>query len=343
PKRPPTCSPTQKPPPSPAPVDAGDDSIPLVYPVDVEETGAPPAVVPAPAASTPPAAVHPPPPTPSPHPAAVPPPTASSPPAPQPPPPPPPSPAPPTPAPPGQLGFVDIEGDVIAPSDRQAVYGGLVLGAIMVVAALGITYTPLQSARDRILVPALVGGIGAILLGAGLYGMYFMRKHVIVCENGIRCGRGGKQETLFWSDVTAVRDFSVKLLMNGILQHTTRTISVRTPGRKIEFSGDVQGIHGIAEATLQRAYDHILPDVLQRLAAGESVSLGPLSVSSTGIETRIETVPWSRIGDVQVNNGHIVIFRGGETASWLRILLGEIDNVRLLFALLDKFGGRVRP
>ena len=317
----------------PTPGTAGDDDIPLVYPVDSPEPGeSPAATAPPPATKTPPATPAPPatkpPATPAP-------PAASAPPLPTP---------PRAVSPPGQLGMIDYEGDAVAPADRQAVVGGLILGGLFLVAMVAMIYFPLKSARDRVLVPALVGVCGIALTGGCVFALTRICKHITVYENGLRCNKGSKHETLFWADVEAVRDYSVKLYMNGMFQHMTRTLKVRAAGgRKIEFSGDGQGIGGLADAVLQRAYDHITPRVLQRLASGQSVDLGPLEVSSVGVGTRLATVEWSRIGDVQIDNGYVIIYEGGSASPWVKILLGDIDNVRLLFALMDHFGGRRTP
>jgi hypothetical protein len=316
---PPTARPRARPPGAP-PTPTGTDDIPLVYPADADEPAATPvtpAATPSATATQTPTA------------------TAAN---------PPPVPSPPSGVPPGQLGAIDYEGDAVAPADRNAAYGGLILGALMMAGTVVITFAPFSSLGERLLTMALVGGTGVVLFGAGFYMMLRGPKHITVYENGLRCRRGSKQETLFWVDVEAVRDFSVKLIVNGVVQHTTRTVKVRAAGgRTIEFSTGAQTNGGLPDAVLQRAYDHITPRVLQQLANGQTVDLGPLEVSAAGVGSRLATIPWSQVGDVQIHNGEVAIYEGSSSSPWKRVMLGDIDNVRLLFALLDHFGGRRAP
>ena len=210
----------------------------------------------------------------------------------------------------------------------------------MLIFAIGFNFVSIPSQRDRILVPGMFGAIGLLFGGYAIYQKLRMAKHVAVHENGLRFTDGSAQQTLFWSDVEAVRDFTVKLFVNGAHRHTTRTVTFRgRVSRKIEFSGEPATIDTFTEAAIRHAYDHITPSVLQQLGSGKRVSLGPLWVSSTGIETTREMVEWTNIGDVKLDNGRLKVFQGGVTAPWVDVPLGEIDNYRLLFALMNHFGG----
>lgn len=105
-------------------------------------------------------------------------------------------------------------------------------------------------------------------------------------------------------------------------------------GVKLNFSEKEAG-----ELIQDEVYRYKMPQAVANYNAGNNVDFGPLAVSKQGISSRKETLPWSEIKDIRINDGVVYIDKQGGWFSWAVVGVEEIGNFYIFLSLLDRIFG----
>jgi hypothetical protein len=177
-------------------------------------------------------------------------------------------------------------------------------------------------------------------------------------EVGLVCQLAGHAPVAFRFDqiVRALQNSS-RHYVNGAYSHTAFDfLLVRADEATIRFGGEYRqqelaGALGRALAGKQRRWDprlHAfgravceyvsrarLPEALEALARGESLTFGGIVISTVGVQSKDGVMPWSSIRSVEIKDGTVRIRQEGKSRSQAGAPVGNIPNLPLLMTLVE--------
>ena len=91
----------------------------------------------------------------------------------------------------------------------------------------------------------------------------------------------------------------------------------------------------MGEAMQQRITHALTPRALEALRTGASLPFGKLSVNPMGVSNGAETLAWSEISNVTIQNGVIVIGKVGKRLRWTSASMAKTPNAFVFLSLVD--------
>jgi hypothetical protein len=188
---------------------------------------------------------------------------------------------------------------------------------------------------------------------------------VFVFPWGVSWLNGGIWTQAQWEDLTQVFQEITSHSTNSVATHTDYRYTLHlADGRSITFYGTLPARHArkseavelvaVPASTVPVTLEQLgrllvggvtrvqLPKAIERFNAGETVAFGPLAVSTFGISTGDESVPWSEIEGVQTLMGKVSVKKSGKWLAWKKADVGSIPNYfvfqAFVRAVLDQRG-----
>ncbi|MBN1247380.1 MAG: hypothetical protein JXC32_06960 [Anaerolineae bacterium] len=216
------------------------------------------------------------------------------------------------------------------------------LGFILLLAASGIVAIlagPLMGSR-AVSGGVCVSSVGLLLVVLALWSGYVARRdrdlRVRLYEGGLVQRRGGHETVLPWEDVASVNHTVMQSRRAGVVGRTTHLCTLQTrTNRKMQFSdATLQNVSDLCRVVQERTLAPLLRDAATTLREGGTIPFGKLSANSSGVDTGRETIPWTQIRDVRIDNGFVALAVDGK---WRNIATtGRVTNVHVLFALVRR-------
>jgi hypothetical protein len=224
----------------------------------------------------------------------------------------------------------------------------VVVGPLLLLTALILTFT------DDTGLNFLCGGVGLLVLLGGVFALWQYRRdssiNVGVYRDGLVYIHGDKTDVVRWDDIDSVKMAVVNVTRSG-RQHVYDTvyhytINPRT-GAEVRFSFNKNSIPNIDQLsnTIQHEVTHRqLPKAAETFNRGETLQFGKLNVDRRGIGNSKETIPWSDVEDLKLNNGVITIRKKGKWLNWSNVTVAETPNIFVFMALVnDVLNKQSRP
>lgn len=84
-----------------------------------------------------------------------------------------------------------------------------------------------------------------------------------------------------------------------------------------------------------------MPQMLAALQAGKSLSFGVLTISPQGLGNGTETIPWSELHSVRLDEEKdtIKVNRQGKWLSWANVPMEKMSNILVFLALVERITG----
>jgi len=180
---------------------------------------------------------------------------------------------------------------------------------------------------------------------------------------GITWINGEREGSARWDDITQVFRAVTRHSTNGAPTYTeynytfkladgrSGRIYGRLPAAKARASGQariqstpggttpvtIEQLGRLLESAVTRVQ---LPKAAGRFNEGQPISFGPLTVSSTGISSSDQSLPWSEIQDISTRQGIVSVKKSGKWLAWKRTHVSQIPNYfvfdALVHAILDQ-------
>lgn len=160
---------------------------------------------------------------------------------------------------------------------------------------------------------------------------------VVLYENGLAYGRGGKVQGWRWEDIEAFAFEITRQYVSFIPTGTFYTYTLDTRGGdRVVLDGNVSGIKAVGEHIREKAVPLIYDRCAEALDRGEDVDFGPIRLNLTqGIQDRDRLYPWGEIEQVGLGNGYFVVEpKKGSGLRGASLPIGAIPNVDVLLALI---------
>lgn len=180
-----------------------------------------------------------------------------------------------------------------------------------------------------------VGVVGAATLIAGWYVLHAWNREVVLYERGFSYVEGSRTVFIAYADVVAVRQSGEQVAyFGGLLRRTVYRVTLRTiEEERITLTNRYNRIAELGAALEVAVLDVLRPWAEARLAAGEEVAFGELSLSATGLHHDGRTLSWAHFGGYAIGGGRITV-QATDGAPWAQVALVALDNAALLVLLL---------
>lgn len=209
---------------------------------------------------------------------------------------------------------------------------------------LGITDS--NSKADDIFISKMViavMGVPMILLGWGLirWTKAAGSMEVWTTPNGIGWRNAYRMGFMRWDDLEKFYRQTIKRYTNGQLTgvyvHLQLTSSDGTTAKFREFVGD---IYELEDRIDNEVVKRRLPAAIARVQNGETVQFDKVSVSKAGVTKGGDTLPWSDIEAVKIENGQFAVQRQGKFFNWANINVYDIPNFTVFINVVAEVAGK---
>jgi hypothetical protein len=235
--------------------------------------------------------------------------------------------------PPPSLGALISEHRCTRTLTVLAVVAGplLLLMGVGLVAALFLFPEPDRPLAATVIIATF--GVGACALGV-LVLVFWRRKYntrIVLYEGGIVELVRQKRRELSWQ---AIASFDYRTIATGTYEVTQLTI-VPNDGKRFRLNSQhVQGLDAIAAKLASEVTAVTLPGMRERLAAGERVGFGKLTLSREGVHKKQRLLPWSEVADVWVHAGFLRVLRHGDAVAGLVVSAAGLERIDALLVLI---------
>jgi hypothetical protein len=244
------------------------------------------------------------------------------------------------------------------PTAATAQYGpvlaeyGPVGGLVRRLAVLGLVCGSIggcllvEAAGSRLGGGAKLAMAGMALLCLGVIGYMAWRivpnlhRRVQVVADGLVIHRGSQVDRCRWQDVTSVRQLVARGYRNGIYTGTTHLYWIdRVTGPQLVFDDLLRGVEALGDTIQAQTLPHLLQQALDRYNSGGSVQFGKIAVSPQGVYNGKETLPWSAIQGVKLDQGFIAVNTQGQWRRWTHLRIGKTPNIYVFVAMVNRIIG----
>jgi hypothetical protein len=187
----------------------------------------------------------------------------------------------------------------------------------------------------------LFGLIALVCLWVGIKGLISakrLRGTVIhLYKEGFILTGGGQRVVVRWDNVSAFWQSITKHYVNGIPANTTYLYRVRTKeNMEYSFGNNITDIAEMGRILEREITRTLLPGAAATYEAGEPVVFGKFSVSKEGIGNGRETLRWSAIEGIKVQNGKILVKKRGQwLLNWSTARVADTPNALVFVALVS--------
>lgn len=207
----------------------------------------------------------------------------------------------------------------------------LMLMGIGLVAALFLFPEPDRPLAATVILATF--GAAAVALGVLVLVVWRRKQNtrILLYEGGIVELVRQKRRELSWQ---AIKSFDYRRIATGTYVVTQLTI-VPYEGKRWRLNSQhVQGMDAIASKLAGEVTDLTLPSMRERLAAGERVGFGKLTLSREGVHKRRRLLPWSEVADVWVHAGFLRVLRHGDAVAGLVVSAAGLERIDALLVLI---------
>lgn len=214
------------------------------------------------------------------------------------------------------------------------IIGSLVLLALAAVFALMAIST---SDTGTIATGAI---LGALFLAGTVYLFWLVIQSfgtsVQLFERGFVATQKGRTTAAAWGDVSSITQQIVQHRYRGIKIWTSHNYRLTlNSGEKLRFT-EVLAKAGQMGEIIQRQITHELtPRALDAVRGGATLPFGKFSVNAMGITAGADTLAWSDIKDIVLQNGIIVIGKVNKRLRWNSAQVSKTPNAYVFLSLVD--------
>jgi hypothetical protein len=239
-----------------------------------------------------------------------------------------------------------------SPFERIAT--GIIMLAIAPAAVAAAIFITPEKPDDGPVMRGIVGTIaaglaigGGVLLALGLKGRgrwFTTGAHWLRYEDGLVVVSDGKPKAYRWADL----EVWLKVIVMQVTIATHHEYVLRAAGKKkpIPIPAKLWNLPKVMAALQEQQVKALLPGLLERLRAGETVRFGGVSVTPTGLEAGGESWSWDEVKRFEfqydLDEAFIVLDVHGRSRPKASVPLSSTTpNLWLFFNVVRKVCGRV--
>jgi hypothetical protein len=188
--------------------------------------------------------------------------------------------------------------------------------------------------------------LGLLLIAGSLYlllyGVIYKGWGVYVYENGFVFKKGNQAAQPFrWDQIEAAWYSVTRHYRNGIYTGTTHKYRVRrSDGYEVNLNDRFNKVGELGDLVHNSVTATKIPQVFAAYNAGQTITFGPLSVSTQGISNGKNLLPWAEVKDISIQSGYIAVSKAGKWLRWSSQPVAAVPNPFLFIALVRRVLGR---
>jgi uncharacterized protein DUF6585 len=200
------------------------------------------------------------------------------------------------------------------------VWVALVLAGVLGVAGLILLLIPLNGQP--------LWSIGMLILAFLLLRSWWRKKNneVRVHEGGFLYRRGGALHAIRWTEVSRVWQHVVSRSINFIPIGTFYEYTLETCDGTFVLNGELARMQQLGEEIQLRIYQTQIAPAVDALNHGETIAFGPIQLSSLGLTYSEKFLSWSKVRELRMRDGDLLIVGEGKWMSWATVSIAEIPN-----------------
>jgi hypothetical protein len=149
-----------------------------------------------------------------------------------------------------------------------------------------------------------------------------------------------------WKEIHTLWDLKLESAASGIMaklhakaQGKARVVKAECgDGKQLVFDAFFGDIARLAKIMKAQTLEHLLPASMAALDAGETVQFGPLALDAEGLlRPDGEELAWFDLKSIVNKSGVTIVTAAGKWRRWFSCPQGEIPNLHVLMALVDKY------
>lgn len=217
---------------------------------------------------------------------------------------------------------------------RLLIRSGGVLSAVWFVVTVA-----LWNVEDGLAAALTVLIITPVALLAGWYVLHLWNREVILYAKGFTYRRGSQLGYIHYSDVIQTRQTGgIIRYLGGIVKRNTFRFTVITIHDEVlPFTALYKNLDDLTLKLEAEIYRVLSPKVTTQLDKGERVAFGEgFYISINGIHCDNRDLSWDDFGGQRIKDGALHLNKRDGT-SWHTRPLEDVDNIRLLLALLGHY------
>ena len=182
------------------------------------------------------------------------------------------------------------------------------------------------------------GGIFLLVTGGAV--INGLREYQVeIHEQGFVYSTVFETVNVHWEDVSAVWQAKRARQRNGPTTSATYTILLKNKKKLVLDNERFKNAEGLGDTIQKEVTRRLMPKYIELLRSGGTAKFGKLSISQQGISNGKETIPWSQVQAVRINNGIININKEGKWLGWANVMAYEIPNLFIFLGLVDQIVG----
>jgi hypothetical protein len=107
-------------------------------------------------------------------------------------------------------------------------------------------------------------------------------------------------------------------------------------GRSFKLTNAVEDIELLGAHIEQATFLHLYLQALTGYKQGEIVIFGKLGISQTGLHVGKNSLPWSHLRDIMIQEGSIRIRQHNKWLAWKSITVADVENIHVAFPLIKE-------
>jgi hypothetical protein len=194
----------------------------------------------------------------------------------------------------------------------------------------------------------ICGGMGLLLTGLGIWGMYTTlrqhKMHVIVYRDGLKYRQGDTTARVRWDEVAAFycdtpEHYASQRFSQRGGNEVLHFCKIRTVDNEfVLFDDTLGGVRRLADTIQAETVTLISPYVMTAFEAGTPVDFGPLIVGQEGLRAKGTFIPWHEIVRFELlpKQGVIVIEQRDNPVRWGTFMIAYVPNLTSLKVIVRK-------
>ena len=161
-------------------------------------------------------------------------------------------------------------------------------------------------------------------------------------SRGLLIIRGRKQVKIPWNAVAELYTEAKRYGFSSLVWKHRNRIRLVTghSGKQIKIPGDLENLDHLVHEIKSRIYPELGSAIDQRLFSGQTVSFGPIQISSQSLQTERTSLNWENLKSVELENGTLKItFTTPKRIREIRIQTARIPNLDLCYQLIRRMSG----
>ena len=186
----------------------------------------------------------------------------------------------------------------------------------------------------------LASSLAILVLIALILRLSVAHRSIALYENGISAKFSPFQRRkIYWSEIIGISASRIREKFFGLtLRDRERALLIIEKQRPLVMDQHLKNNSNLIENTKSYLYPFLLPELKEKLHAGQWLSFGKIAISHGEVKIKRKYIPWDQVSRIYLQAGFLVVEL--QSIKNLRLAVMDIYNLELLLHLI---GEHIKP